>query len=316
MKGVVTPASGLAGPLPAGAGAARASLASAGSWPDDWPHAAVSREVDAGGLRWHVQRMGAGPSCLLIHGTGASTHTWRDMMPLLGRHFDVVAIDLPGHGFSGPLPPAARPTLPAMGRAVVGLLETLDCAPAVAVGHSAGAAILARMALDEGIRPAHLVALNGAFFPFNERMNTLFSGVARAFATAPLMARLVARRGREPRAVERLMETTGSRLDGEGIELYARLLGEADHVRSVLSMMANWDLSTLADEMIGLRPALHLVVGANDRTVSPGQARRLQEKLPAATLDVLPGLGHLAHEEAPARVVKLIEQRIGEGVSA
>lgn len=316
MKPVLTSAPECAGTRPAGIAAARASLASAGSWPDDWPHAAVSRQVDAGGMRWHVQRMGAGPACLLIHGTGASTHTWRGMMPLLATRFDVIALDLPGHGFSGRLRPPARPTLPGMAHAVATLLDSQHISPAVAIGHSAGAAILARMALDEGIRPAHLVALNGAFFPFNERLNTLFSGVARAFATAPLMARLVARRGREPRAVERLMETTGSRLDAQGIELYARLLGEAGHVRSVLSMMAHWDLSTLADEMVGLRSALHLVVGANDRTVSPGQARRLKEKLPEATLDLLPGLGHLAHEEAPARVVSIIEQRTAEIVSA
>lgn len=314
MKGIVSTASGIAAPLPEEGGLARASLAGGGPWPADWPHVAASRAVDAGGMTWHVQRMGTGPPCLLIHGTGASTHTWRGMLPMLARRFEVIAVDLPGHGFSGPLPSPARPTLPAMAHAVAALLETEDLSPAVAIGHSAGAAILARMALDEGMRPAHLVALNGAFFPFNERMNTLFSGVARAFATAPLMARLVARRGREPRAVERLMETTGSRLDAQGIELYARLLGEADHVRSVLSMMANWDLSTLANEMVGLRSALHLVVGANDRTVSPGQARRLKEKIPAATLDMLPGLGHLAHEEAPAHVVGVIEQRL-DGVA-
>ena len=42
-----------------------------------WPHHESSRFVDAGGVRWHVQVAGCGPAVLLIHGTGASTHTWR-----------------------------------------------------------------------------------------------------------------------------------------------------------------------------------------------------------------------------------------------
>ncbi|MFN5717015.1 MAG: alpha/beta fold hydrolase, partial [Bradyrhizobium sp.] len=66
----------------------------------DWPNRNASVFVEAAGIRWHVQRMGEGPSLLLIHGTGAATHSWRDMLPLLARHFSVVAPDLPGHGFT------------------------------------------------------------------------------------------------------------------------------------------------------------------------------------------------------------------------
>ena len=49
----------------------------------DWPNREASRFVEAAGLRWHVQVMGAGPVLLLLHGTGASTHSWRDVMPKL-----------------------------------------------------------------------------------------------------------------------------------------------------------------------------------------------------------------------------------------
>ena len=63
-----------------------------------WPHAEISRFHQVGGLRWHVQQMGEGPPILLIHGTGASTHSWRDLAPLLAERFTVIAADLPGHG--------------------------------------------------------------------------------------------------------------------------------------------------------------------------------------------------------------------------
>ena len=72
----------------------------------DWPNRASSRFVDAGGLRWHVQVMGEGPVVLLIHGTGASTHSFRALAPLLAPHFTVVVPDLPGHGFTD-APPSA-----------------------------------------------------------------------------------------------------------------------------------------------------------------------------------------------------------------
>ncbi|MFY0022431.1 hypothetical protein ABTQ05_21120, partial [Acinetobacter baumannii] len=53
----------------------------------DWPHRDASRFVDAGRVRFHVQVMGSGPPLLLIHGTGAATHSWRDVAPLLAEHF-------------------------------------------------------------------------------------------------------------------------------------------------------------------------------------------------------------------------------------
>ena len=66
----------------------------------DWPNRAASRTVRAAGLNWHVQVMGSGPVLLLAHGTGAATHSWRGLAPLLAQHFTVVAPDLPGHGYT------------------------------------------------------------------------------------------------------------------------------------------------------------------------------------------------------------------------
>ena len=107
----------------------------------DWPHRECSRFVHAAAMRWHVQIMGEGPVLLLIHGTGAATHSWRHLAPLLAAHFKVVAIDLPGHGFSDPAPSSRVASLPGMARALGELLQTLDLDCAIVVGHSAGGAI-------------------------------------------------------------------------------------------------------------------------------------------------------------------------------
>ncbi len=53
-----------------------------------------------------------------------------------------------------------------MARGVAGLLQELDCQPDAAIGHSAGAAVLAQMCLDKSLAPETLVAINGAFLPF------------------------------------------------------------------------------------------------------------------------------------------------------
>ena len=269
-----------------------------------WPHRETSRFVSAAGLRWHVQQMGRGPVVLLVHGTGSANHSWRGLAPLLARHFTVIAPDLPGHGFtSAPAPDLA--TLPGMASALSSLLRTLGASPELVVGHSAGAAIAARMCLDADIRPRGLVSLNGALLPLRGLPGHVFSPMAK-LAANPLVSRLIARRAADPSAVERLIRRTGSTLDPVGVELYGRLMRNPGHVAGALEMMASWELKALERELSRFALPVALVVGENDRTVSPVEARRLHARLPAAELRSLPGLGHLAHEEAPRRIAAIV----------
>ena len=115
-----------------------------------WPHADRSGRHDAGALGWHVQQWRpnqSAPTALLLHGTGAATHTWRTVAPLLAPHFHVVAPDLPGHGYTH-TPPRQALTLPAVAQAVGELLAALKLRPTLVIGHSAGAAVALRMVLD------------------------------------------------------------------------------------------------------------------------------------------------------------------------
>jgi len=278
----------------------------------DWPNREASRFVRAGGLKWHVQEMGPGtegaPVILLVHGTGAATHSWRGLAPLLARDFRVVAMDLPGHGFTDKPTSLRRLSLPAMARGLGLLLDALDADPAIVVGHSAGAAILARMCLDGLIAPTSLISLNGAFLPFTGFAGKVFRPAAQLLAINPLVPRLFANRARDPAVLDRLVGNTGSTLDPEGIALYGRLAGDHRHVQGALGMMAAWDLEPIARDLPQLVCRLLLVVGAFDRTVPPSNARRVQALVPAARIVTLERLGHLAHEEAPAKVATLIRE--------
>lgn len=275
-----------------------------------WPHRAASRFVEAGGLRWHVQRFGAGGEpLLLVHGTGAATHSWRGLAPLLAERFEVLAMDLPGHGFTS-TPVAPKLSLPGMADALATLLDTLHARPAVAVGHSAGAAILARMCLDGAIAPRLLVGLNGALLPLRGIAGRTFLPLARLLVMNPLTPRLFARRARSDAFVRRLLDGTGSRLDETGRALYGRLAASPGHAYGALAMMANWDLEPLARDLPALGTPLLLVSAGNDRTIAPAEGARVAALLPDAPHIVLPGLGHLAHEEDPQRVAALILDRV------
>jgi len=276
----------------------------------DWPHRSASSFVQADGIRWHVQQMKPkrqdAQVLLLIHGTGAATHSWRGLMPLLARRHHVVAMDLPGHGFTG-TPTRWTLSLPRMAQAVATLVGTLGVHADVIVGHSAGAAIAARMALDGLARPRRIVSLNGALLPLAGFAGQFFSPMAKLLAANPVVPRLFAWRAADRRVVERLIGSTGSALDAQGLALYARLVASPAHAAGALSMMASWALEPLQRELPRLAVPLHLLVGAIDRTIPPAQAASVQRLLPTAWRTILPALGHLAHEERPDLVAPLIE---------
>ncbi len=282
----------------------------------DWPHRERSHFVPAAGLHWHVQRFpGPGPNApcvLLLHGTGASTHSWRDLAPLLAQRFEVIAPDLPGHAFTG-LPPqgvgSPQLTLPGMARALRDLLRALQRQPAWVIGHSAGTAIAIRMCLDGLIAPQRLAGLNAALLPLGGLVGPLFSPVAKLMAAAPLMSQMFAWHARDPMVLKRLLASTGSNLDPTGTALYQRLVSSPAHAQGALAMMANWDLPALAAALPRLAVPLDLLVGTRDRTVPPSQATQVMDRLsPIAQggLIRLDALGHLAHEEEPARVAALL----------
>ncbi len=267
----------------------------------NWPHREASRFVEAGGMDWHVQEKGQGPTILLLHGAGAATHSWRDLMPILAERAHVVAIDLPGHGFSGD-PGSGGLTLPGMSRRVGGLVEAMGWRPALVVGHSAGAAVALRLALDGRIGDAGIVAINGALAPFAGAVAPLFQGLAMGLFLNPFAIRVFAHAARSTARVERMIAGTGSRIDARGLDLYGALFRKPGHVGGTLGMMANWDLMPLRRDLGRLAVPLTLIVGETDRAVPPSVSEAVGGEVAGARIVRMPGLGHLAHEEDAARV--------------
>ena len=280
-----------------------------------WPHAQASRFVSAGGWRWHVQHLGAArgshgvqrPVVLLLHGTGASAHSWRLLAPLLARHLEVIAPDLPGHAFTRNEGHRLL-TLPAMAEGVAALLQAMQRRPRWLIGHSAGAAVAARMCLQGSVEPQALVSLNGALLPLQGSAGTLFSPLARWLALNPFVPYLFAWHAAQPSVLRRLVESTGSRIDEEGRALYGRLVRDPSHAAGALAMMASWDLQPLARDLPQLRVPLDLVVGEGDRTLPPSHAERVRALLPSARITRIAARGHLMHEEDAAGVWNVLKR--------
>lgn len=269
-----------------------------------WPHRDVSRFVDAGGLTFHVQTMGTGPDLLLLHGTGASTHSFRDMMPLLAARYRVTAIDLPGHAFTG-TPLYTQMTLPGVASWVGKLLQVEGFQPVALVGHSAGVAVGLRMALAGAAAPRAIVGFNASLKPFAGAAGPIFSTLAKVLFVNPMTPRVFAATATR-RRVEKLLADTGSRLSPAGIGYYHTLFRCAGHVSGALAMMAAWDLVPLQRDLPRLTTDLTLVTAAGDKMIAGSVATSSAAKAPHGHVVRVPRLGHLSHEEDPQGATKIV----------
>ena len=288
----------------------------------DWPLRQHSRFVQTPRLRWHVQYAphadARAPTVLLLHGTGASTHSWRDVFPLLAAQCSVLALDFPGHAFTATPAPSQVATLfslPGMAAGVAELLTQMGIAPHTVVGHSAGAAVACMLSLDGHVQPRRIVSLNGALLPLDGLAGQLFSPMAKLLAKAPLVPELFSWQAAQPAVLQKLLDGTGSRLDAQGRALYQKLMAQPAHGAGALAMMAHWDLHAFWKRLPLLEAALTLIAGAQDLIVPPSVAERagasLRRQAPPPVTR-LPGLGHLAQEEQPDTLARLLLTHILE----
>jgi len=288
----------------------------------DWPLREHSRFISQGHLRWHAQRLlppssvvsAARPQRIwLLHGTGASTHTWRDVAPILAQHHEVISVDLPGHAYTRGAVDEDL-TLSGMARALIALQTALggNEQPALRadtwIGHSAGAAVALQLMLLQPSIVREVISLNGALLPWGGRAAGLFMPVARALATNPWTTRFLVWNARRPGTVDLLLRDTGSVIDERGHRLYQRLAHNEVHLRAVLRMMAQWELEPFARELPQLQGRVTLISSAQDGTVPPSISARAAALIPGSNLITLPRWGHLGHEEAPAEWASLMLQ--------
>ncbi|MFZ5963595.1 alpha/beta fold hydrolase BchO [Thalassococcus sp. BH17M4-6] len=269
-----------------------------------WPNSDCSSLITLRPHRWHVQQKGGGPTLLLLHGAGGSTHSFRDLLPGLAQDHHVVAVDLPGHGFSM-LGTRHRSSLNAMAQDLAALCTDQGWQTTAIIGHSAGAAVALRLSQLLPGTPS-VIGINPALEPFRGLAGIAFPIFARIIAMTPFVVDFALRSLARPGRVAALLENTGSKIDAEGCALYARLFRDKAHVDGVLLMMAQWKLDGLLADLPQLNTQCLFLTGSRDRTVPPVIAVEAADMMPNCEAQSLEDYGHLMHEEAPERIATLV----------
>ncbi|WP_298360862.1 alpha/beta fold hydrolase BchO [uncultured Litoreibacter sp.] len=261
----------------------------------DWPKASHSRFVLSKPHKWHVQELGHGPTVLLLHGAGGATQTWRHMYDQLIGHYRIIAIDLPGQGFTKMGTPK-RCGLEAMSEDIARLCNQEGWHVDAVVGHSAGGAIALQLASSLSPSPP-VIGINPALGNFKGLAGVAFPLIAKVLASTPWVAQLFTASTSRPHSVDRLLAGTGSILTPEDQVFYRRLISDKAHVEGTLAMMAQWRLDPLLAALPEMSAPTLFITGSGDKAVPPTTSTKIAAIMPDAKVIEIAGLGHLAHEE-------------------
>ncbi|MCB2227632.1 MAG: alpha/beta hydrolase [Desulfarculaceae bacterium] len=122
------------------------------------------------------------PALVLIHGWICNHQFYKDMVPGLAAKHRVIALDLIGHGKSAA--PQVAYTQEYLARSVLAVMDKAGIKNAVLIGHSMGAALARRIALEHPARVRALVSLDGALGqpPQDPKAREQWIAQAQAFA--------------------------------------------------------------------------------------------------------------------------------------
>jgi len=274
--------------------------------PLDWPNRQHSSTVSVGGLDWHVQLTGKGPVVLLLHGTGSSTHSWSDLIPLLEADAQVLVPDLPGHAFT--LGAKLEDlTLDEIAHSLQLLIEQLGIeTPLIVVGHSAGAPLALRFAVGSSKPPKLVIALNPSFIPppavYTSFFGPLLGPITRSSTLSSLLASLSPSLG----MVDKLLDSTNTILPETRRVYYRKLFERSEHVRGSMNFMAAADIHKVLVEANLYRGKLICVLGNQDAWIPVKPLEKIiLDYFPAAEIVKWEG-GHIMHELEPNKVAQLI----------
>ncbi len=272
--------------------------------PPDWPLRHHSRRIRCRPHDWHVQLIGEGPDLLMLHGAGASAHSFHPLVPHLPG-YRLIIPDLPGQGFTraGGM---FRLGLDAMADDLATLAADQGWRPVAIIGHSAGTAVALRMAEILPCAPQAVVGINAALGPFDGFAGWLFPKLAKAMSASPFVAAIVTRMASKREQVASLLQGTGSRLGPDGVALYQRLVTDPRHIEGTLGMMAQWQLEPLVERMAQIMVPCLLIATDKDKAVPMRVSRDAAAVLGRAQYHELAGYGHLVHEEAPETIGNVI----------
>ena len=277
--------------------------------PKWWPNRSNSEFIKSENYNWHIQKFGStGKKLLLIHGTGASSHSWYPVIENLNLDIEALCLDLPGHGFTRAFAKQNKQLVTIVDQ-ISFLLGKLDFYPNIIIGHSAGAAVAYELAKKIETEPS-TVAINAAFGQFSGLAGLAFPYFAKLAASTTIPARFLNLLASKEEIVRKLLASTGSAIPEQQIKCYQYLFSNPDHVDGTLQLMADWDLGNFLDRLPEETSPIHFLVGDKDKTVPPHISKSWDQLMPNSSLTKYKGLGHLLHEEDPSAVSTILKSNI------
>ena len=275
--------------------------------------------VDLGGARVYCHAFGSrgvGEPLVLVHGAFTSSHLWQDLLPRLPKGHRVLVLDLLGHGRSDP-PRQASMTVAAHADRLARLMDVMGVPVASLAGHGIGAAVVARVAHQLPARVARLALVNPTFLTRDPKYARINGRVARLAALVPVWRRLAP-------------DFLASALHGALLPAYAHRTGGAHSLDLYLKSFRTREGRDAACAQLlafkqsrgdaagalapgAIRCPVTLALGDNDPLLSAANAERLVSELREATsgnlvVQHIPGVAHVAPEEAPDRLGTLIAE--------
>lgn len=258
-------------------------------------------------MTMHYTRTGRGKPLLLVHGLGATCHSWETISPSLSQGREVIAVDLPGHGRTPE--EADSGTFEGLARSLDGWLRAEDLIGVDMVGSSLGARLVLEMARRG--QSGAVVALDpGGFWQGWERTffkATITPSVALVRAIRPALPAITGNvAGRTA-----LMAQLSARPWALDPVFVARELKSLADTRTVNSLVK--DLANGAMQAGTANTASPVVIGwgRKDRLCLPQQADRAIKAFPKATLHWFEHSGHFPMWDQPEETVRVILDATG-----
>ena len=262
-------------------------------------------------VRLHYWRRGTGQPVVLLHASGLVLQDFMlSIWEQVTADYAAIAFDRPGYGYSE-RPVAAPVTLALNARLLHGALTQLGVQRPILVGHSSGASVALRYALDYPDAVAGLVLIAPSAYAEELSVPPL-----AAFTDPPILGALFLHTLLAP-----LVQAIGSQFTAA---LFAPNAPPSGYTTMLKAFALRPDhFQTHAAELKHLRSALHaqspryheitvpvvILAGAEDKIDPPEtQAILLEQALVNAQLVTVSGSGHTVHHENPALVLAALQQ--------